>query len=422
MITNGDMILAEGQYYSIDDYQTKRNNNILVVGSPGTGKTTSVVIPNLLQAYGSYIISDPKGQLYRQYARYFKGKGYSVKVLDFTHLEQSSHYNPFAYIHSTQDVIRMANSLVFQNDMASFSKDPFWDYATFLLYCAVIAYLAFECPERMRTIQNMANLILMCQIMDDNAHNNELDKIMQRLKAKKPESFAVRQYEKFRMSPCRTTQSILITAHSKLAAFDFPELNKMTAIDDLNLVEMGKRKTAIFVVVSDTDRSMDGISNLFFGQALQELCNYADNKCTNGRLPVSVRFILDDFATNVKIGEFPRIVSCIRSRGISAMMLIQSEAQLQAAYGDDGQTIISSADTYLYLGGNDLQTAQSVAMRGNLPLDKILSLPVGECIIFRRGSRPIQAKTFQLEEHRDYFPVIESRRMQKDKKPFSIFR
>jgi len=165
------------------------------------------------------------------------------------------------------------------------------------------------------------------------------------------------------MSPDRTMQSILITANSKLAMFDFPELNTMTAVD---------------------------------------------NKCPDGRLPIAVRFILDDFATNVKISEFPRIVSCIRSRGISAMMMIQSEAQLQAAYGEDGQTIISSADTYLYLGGNDLQTAQAVAVRGDIPLDKVLSLPIGECIIFRRGSRPVQARTFRLDEHRDYFQVKEN--------------
>ena len=152
-----------------------------------------------------------------------------------------------------------------------------------------------------------------------------------------------------------------------------------------------------------------GVFSSEFEQALQELCNYADNKCSDGRLPIAVRFILDDFATNVKINEFPRIVSCIRSRGISAMMMIQSEAQLQAAYGEDGQTIISSADTYLYLGGNDLQTAQAVAMRGDIPLDKILSLPIGECIIFRRGSRPVQTRTFRLDEHRDYFQVKENR-------------
>ena len=408
MLAGSDMILAEGQYFSTDDYQTKRNNNVLAVGAPGSGKTASIVVPNLLQANDSYIVSDPKGRLYRQYARYFKGKGYNVKLLDFTHPERSSHYNPFAYIHTTKDVIKMANSLAFQKDMTSFSKDPFWDYAAFLLYCAVIAYLSFECPERMRTIQNMVSLILMCQVTDDNEKSNALDKIMQRLKEKKPESFAVRQYEKFRMSPGRTMQSILITANSKLATFDFPELNIMTAVDDIHLVEAGKRKMVVFVVVSDTDRSMDGISNLFFEQALQELCNYADNKCSDGRLPIAVRFILDDFATNVKINEFPRIVSCIRSRGISAMMMIQSEAQLQAAYGEDGQTIISSADTYLYLGGNDLQTAQAVAMRGDISLDKILSLPIGECIIFRRGSRPVQARTFRLDEHRDYFQVKEN--------------
>lgn len=409
MIACDDMILAEEQYYSTDDYQTKRNNNVLVVGAPGTGKTTSVVVPNLLQAYGSYVVSDPKGRLYRQYGQYLKEKGYTVKVLDFTHPEKSSHYNPFAYIHSTHDVIRMAGSLAFQKDMVS-SKDPFWDHAAFLLYCAVIAYLAFECPERMRTIKNMMSLILMCRVGNKGEKDNDLDKIMQRLKAKKPESFAVRQYDKFRMSPDRTTQSILITANSKLVAFDFPELNIMTATDDIHLAKIGQKKTAVFVVVSDTDRSMDCISNLFFDQALQELCSYADNQCPNGRLTVGVRFILDDFATNVKINEFPRMVSCIRSRGISAMIMVQSEAQLQAAYGEDGQTIISSADSYLYLGGNDLETAQAVAKRGDVPLDKVLSLPVGKCMIFRRGSRPVEAKTFQLENHRDCFPRKENHR------------
>jgi type IV secretion system protein VirD4 len=208
----------------------------------------------------------------------------------------------------------------------------------------------------------------------------------------------VRTYKKFRVASSRTLRSILVTANSRLGVYDTPELEKMMKEDDVNISWIGRRKTALFVVVSDTDRSMDRLVNLFFSQAMNELCRYADTKCTDYRLPVPVRFIMDDFATNCKIEEFPRMIASIRSREISTTLIIQAESQLTQCYGYDGRTIIGNCDTYVYLGGNDVETAKAVAERCDMPVKKILNMPVGTNWIFRRGEEPRNGVNFKLDE------------------------
>jgi type IV secretion system protein VirD4 len=213
-----------------------------------------------------------------------------------------------------------------------------------------------------------------------------------------PDSYAVKTYKKFRVAASRTLRSILITVNAKLGVYDTPELEHMLEEDDVNISGIGRRKTALFVVVSDTDRSMDGLVNLFFTQAMNELCRYADTKCADYRLPVPVRFIMDDFATNCKIDEFPRMIASIRSREISTTLIIQAESQLSKCYGDDGRTIIGNCDTYVYLGGNDVETAKAVAERCDMPVKKILNMPVGTNWIFRRGEEPRNGVNFKLDE------------------------
>lgn len=358
------MILAEGISYSLDDYVTKCNNNVLIVGSPGSGKTSGIVKPNILQGYGSYIISDPKGRLYEETHDYLeKQEGYEVILIDFKNPILSGHYNPLKYIHTVQDIVYLANILAHQNNVSSFSGDPFWDQAAAGLYMAILGYLVYECVSTQRTLKNMVYLLSMMDV-DDASKPCELDKLFSKLERKKPDCFAVQQYKKIRVCPTKTLQSIIVTAQASLLMLENPELDSMTAFDDIHLSSIGDKKKAVFLVVSDTDRSMDGLANIFFSQAMSELCNHADKDC-KGRLPVPVRFILDDFGTNVKINDFPKYISSIRSRGISTTIILQAESQLEAEYKFDCDTIIGGCDTYVYTGGNDRRTADSVAVKSN---------------------------------------------------------
>ena len=391
------LILGQDQYYSMDCYKTKLNNNVLVVGTSGAGKTRSIVTPNLLQASGSYVVSDPKGNLYRKYKAYLEKQGYVVKKLDFTDPEASAHYNFFNYIRNTQDIVKIAHMLIYQRKDGGHT-DPFWDEASQLLVQAVMAYLCEAWGAREQNLHRLLQMISLCQI-DENLSELKtlLDELMDEWGEKNESSYAVSSYNKFRVAAGKTLKSILISVNSRLGLFDTPELNEMTAYDDIDIASIGLNKTALFVVVSDTDRSMDGLVNIFFTQAMNELCRVADKECDDSCLPVPVRFILDDFATNCKINEFPRMIASIRSRGISTMLMIQAESQLTESYGHDGKTIIGNCDTYVYLGGNDVETAKAVAERCDVPVKKILNMPVETNWIFRRGQEPINGHNFDLE-------------------------
>lgn len=395
----GKMILAENQEYSLDTYQTQLNNNVLVVGTTGAGKTRSIVTPNLLEATGSYIVSDPKGNLYYKYREYLEERGYTVRKLDFTNPEESDGYNFFEYIQSTQDIITTAHMLIYDGNQGN-HIDPFWDQAAQLLLQALIAYLKEAHQPNEQNLHNLLKLVTMCSSSGDlDDRESMMDAIFKDYGRTHKDSYAVNTYNKFRVAASKTLRSILITVNAKLGLFDTPEVKAMTAQDDIDIPLIGLEKTAVFVVVSDTDRSMDPLANLFFTQAMNQLCRYADKHCPDNHLPVPVRFVLDDFATNCKIAEFPRMIASIRSRGISTMLMIQSEAQLFKCYGDDGATIIGNCDTYVYLGGNDVKTAQAVAERADVPVKKVLNMAVGTNWIFRRGQSPIYGKNFNLDSY-----------------------
>jgi type IV secretion system protein VirD4 len=393
------LILGENRYYSLDSYKTGLNNNVLVVGASGAGKTRGIVIPNLLQATGSYVVTDPKGNLYDKYGDYLRGQGYKVEKLDFTNPAHSLHYNFFKYIRSTQDIIKMSYMLM-QDDRAYKTIDPFWDRAAQLLLQAMIAIIVEKYSPAGRNFAVLMKLLeLVSTCGDFESQQMPLDKYFAQWEEEHPESYAVRTYKKFRVAASRTLRSIFITVNAKLGTYDSPELEDMMRYDDVDISGIGKRKTALFVVVSDTDRSLDGLVNMFFTQAMNELCLYADTQCDDYRLPVPVRFIMDDFATNCKIDEFPRMIASIRSRGISTMLMIQAESQLKKCYGDDGRTVIGNCDTYVYLGGNDLETAKAVAERCDMPVKKILNMPVGTNWIFRRGEEPRNGVNYKLNEN-----------------------
>ena len=395
----GKMILAENQEYSLNCYETQLNNNVLVVGASGAGKTRSIVTPNLLEATGSYIVSDPKGNLYKKYGDYLKEKGYVVKKLDFADPENSEKYNFFRYINSTQDIVSVAHMLIYGESKGN-HQDPFWDQSSQLLVQALISYLRESQRPEEQNLHNLLKLVTICCASGDmDSKESMMDCLMKDHGRVHPDSYAVKTYDKFRTAASKTLRSILITINAKLGLFDTPEIKEMTADDEMNIPASGQEKTAIFVVVSDTDRSMDPLVNLFFTQAMNQLCRYADRHCEDSCLPVPVRFILDDFATNCKIAQFPRMIASIRSRGISTMLMIQAESQLASSYGDDWATIIGNCDTYVYLGGNDVKTAQAVAERADVPMKKILNMPVGTNWIFRRGQAPVNGRNFDLETY-----------------------
>ena len=392
-----ELIIAKDCRYSLDDFKTQLNNNVLVVGGSGTGKTRTIVTPNIHQAVGSYVISDPKGNLHKKYGKYLTKKGYRIRVIDFTRPEMSDCYNPMMRVRTTQDILKMASVLVNEKASTNTHADPFWDSMAIMLVSAIIGYM-IETEYQPCNFSSILNLVREGDRPSEDNRHSKLQKRFAALKLIDPQSWACAQFDSVDTSPRKTYDTIRATLAGKFARFDSKELQEMMNGNDLDLAAIGQEKTAVFVIVSDTDRTMDSLANIFFTQAMNALCEYADNKCEDSRLPIPVRFFLDDFATNCKIEEFPRMISSIRSRGISVMLMIQSEAQLTQGYAEDGMTIISNCDTYVYLGGNDVATAEAISKRCNKPLGQVLNMPIGSCRVFRRGSQPVYSVLSDVKE------------------------
>ncbi len=420
-IPDFDMILGQGVHYSRDDYRTKLNNNVCVVGTSGAGKTRSIVKPNLMQASGSYVVSDPKGNLAKELGPYLEKKGYEVVRMNFIHPEKSVGYNPLTYCRSTQEIQQLAHLLVYemnvQEGSAGRSLDPFWDEATLILMMSLLSYIkeSDEIPEEEKNLSMLSILIRESKCKNENGksvsysindciRNTMLDYRMEehRQKAAKQgiTSWAVERYDDYNVAPNKTFYTINITSLAKLSTFDTPELRKMTLSTGFDFRKVGQKPMAVFVEVSDTDRSLDILVNLFYSQLMNELCRFADEECEGSRLPIPVQFILDDFATNARIGNFQNMIANIRSRGISTMIMLQSEAQLRAYYGDNAQTIIDNCNTYVYMGGSNPEQARIVGRRANKIDTTILNMPIGKSWIFRRGQEPILCDNFDLEAFR----------------------
>lgn len=396
-IAEGALIVANGCYYDMDCYKTKRNNNVLVVGTSGAGKTRSIVTPNLLQATGSYIVSDPKGNLYEKYGEYLRVKGYKIVHLDFTNPADSAHYNPLYYMRTSQDAMKLAHSIMHADKR---DTDPIWNNMAQVQVQACLAFLLECAPVEERTIENLVELLDGTNLDGDAERTKgETDRAFASLRKVNPKSYAVRQYDKFRVAADKTYRSIQSVTNSRIGQISTPEIFEMTSSNDIEFSKIGTEKTAVFVICSDTDRSVDFLVNLFYTQAMAELCRFADKECEGNALPVPVRFIMDDFATNCKIDDFPRMIASIRSRNISTMLMIQAESQLTECFDHDGRTIIGNCDTYVYLGGNDVDTAQAVAGRADVPLKKILNMPVGTNWVFRRGELPVNSTNFDIESY-----------------------
>lgn len=393
----GSMILPDGKYYSLDDYKTRLNNNVLVVGTTGAAKTRTVITPNLLECVGSYVVTDPKGNLYRQWGEYMKHHGYRVVRLSFIHPEQSVHYNPLKYVKTTQQIQQLSNSLVYADEGRA--QDPYWDNTSLMLINSLIAYIKETVPEKSMD-HNFHNILEMLRMAGrDDSRRTALSMLMDELYSKNHNSWAVKQFKNVNQAPEKTFNTIVSTSVAKFCSIDTEELAEMMKYDEIDLPSIGQKKTVVFVEVSDSDRSMDMLINMFFTQAMNQLCTYADEKCVNNQLPIPVRFFMDDFATNCKIENFENMISNIRSRKISVMLILQSLSQLEESYGKSAHTIADDCDTLIYMGGNDPETAHQIAIRCNKTTQTILHMPLCSSWIFRRGEKPFICKNLELDDY-----------------------
>ena len=410
-----------------------RNKNVLIVGGSGSGKTRFWLKPNLLQAHSSYVITDPKGEILGS-CGYFLDKvaKYNVKIFSTLNFSKSMHYNPFAYVHSEKDILKLVTTLMANTKGEGKSADPFWEKAETLLYCALIGYIHYEAPVEE---QNFATLIEFINAMevreDDEEFQNPVDIMFENLEKKNPKHFAVRQYKKYKLAAGKTAKSINISAGARLAVFDIEELRELTAYDELELDTIGDRKTALFLIMSDTDGTFNFLISMIYTQLFNLLCEKADD-VYGGRLPVHVRCLIDEAANIGQIPNLEKLIATIRSREISACLVLQARSQLKAIYKDNADTIIGNCDSQIFLGGSEPTTLKELTealgketidtfntsdTRGNSPSygtnynkvgkelmsrDELAVMNGKKCILQLRGVRPFLSDKYDITQHPNY--------------------
>ena len=410
-----------------------RNKNILVIGGSGSGKTRFFVKPNLMQMHSSFVVTDPKGTVLVECGKMLKKGKYKIKVLNTINFAKSMHYNPFAYLRSEKDILKLVNTIIVNTKgEGQQSGEDFWVKAEKLYYTALIAYIWYEAPEEE---QNFAMLIDMIDASeareDDENFKNAVDLLFDELEEKDPDHFAVRQYKKYKLAAGKTAKSILISCGARLAPFDIKELRDLMEYDDLELDTLGEKKTALFVIISDTDATFNFVVSIMYSQLFNLLCDKADD-VYNGRLPVHVRMLLDEFANIGQIPQFEKLIATIRSREISASIILQSKSQLKAIYKDNADTIEGNCDTTLFLGGKEKTTLKELEdvlgketidlyntsdTRGTsqsyglnyqktgkalMSQDEIAVMDGGKCIMQLRGVRPFFSNKFDITKHKQY--------------------
>ena len=419
------------------DPKTARNKNVLVIGGSGSGKTRFFVKANLMQCVSekypcSFICTDPKGSLICETGKLLERNGYRIKVLNTINFRKSMHYNPFSYIHSEKDILKLVTCLMQNTRGDGKGGDPFWEKAEQLLYTALIGYIWLEAPEEERNFNTLIEMINSMEVREDDENfENSVDLIFKDLKAKNPNHFAVRQYAKFKLSAGKTAKSILVSCGARLAVFDIPELRDVTAYDELELDTLGDKKTALFLIMSDTDDSFNFLISMCYTQLFNLLCEKADD-VYGGRLPVHVRCLIDECANIGQIPKLEKLVATIRSREISACLILQAQSQLKALYKDNADTIIGNMDSRLFLGGSEPTTLKelSVALgketidianssenRGKevshgisyqklgkdlASVDELAVLDGGKCILQLRGVRPFLSDKYDIMKHPNY--------------------
>lgn len=409
-----------------------RNKNVLVVGGSGSGKTRFFVKPNLMQMHSSYVVTDPKGTVLIECGKMLQRAGYKIKVLNTINFKKSMHYNPFAYIHNETDILKLVNTLI-ENTKGDGEKsgEDFWVKAEKLYYCALIGYIHYEAPESEKNISTLLDMINASEAReDDEDFQNPVDLMFERLEEKEPEHFAVKQYKKYKLAAGKTAKSILISCGARLAPFDIKELRELMETDEMELDTLGDRKTALFIISSDTNSTFDFVNALICSQLFNVLCTKADD-VYGGRLPVHVRCLLDEFA-NIKIPDMQRLIAVLRSREISCSLVVQSQSQLKAIYKDRADTIVGNCDTMLFLGGKEKTTLKEISEilgketidsfnksenRGRevshglnfqklgkelMTQDEIATMDGSKCILQVRGVRPFLSDKFDITAHPNY--------------------
>ena len=343
------------------DPKTARNKNVLVVGGSGSGKTRFFVKPQIMQMHSSYVVTDPKGGLLCETGKMLQKNGYRIKVLNTINFKKSMRYNPFSYIHSEKDVLKLVTCLMQNTKGEGKGSDPFWEKAEQLLYTALIGYIWLEAPEEEKNFNTLIEMINAMEVReDDEDFENQVDIIFRELKEKNPSHFAVRQYAKYRLAAGKTAKSILVSCGARLAVFDIAELREVTAYDELELDTLGDRKTALFLIMSDTDDSFNFLISMCYTQLFNLLCEKADD-VYGGRLPVHVRCLIDECANIGQIPKLEKLIATIRSREISACLVLQAQSQLKAVYKDNADTIIGNCDSRLFLGGSEPTTLKELS-------------------------------------------------------------
>ena len=407
-----------------------RNKNILVIGGSGSGKTRFYVKPNLLQMHSSYVVTDPKGTVLNEVGKALKEGGYAIKVLNTINFKKSMHYNPLAYIRSEKDILKLVNTIIANTKgEGNQSGEDFWVKAERLYYSALIGYIWYEAPDDEKNLNTLIEMINASEAReDDESFENPIDKLFKELEQENPEHFAVRQYKKYKLAAGKTAKSILISCGARLAPFDIAELRELTEDDELELDTLGDKKTALFVVISDTDDTFNFIVAIMYTQLFNLLCDKADDKY-GGRLPVHVRFILDEFANIGQIPKFDKLIATIRSREISASIILQAQSQLKAIYKDNADTIVGNCDTTLFLGGKEKTTLKEISeilgketidlyntgeSRGKetshslnyqktgkelMSMDELSVMDGSKCILQLRGVRPFLSNKYDLTKH-----------------------
>ena len=414
------------------DPKNARNKNVLVVGGSGSGKTRFWLKPNLLQCHSSYVVTDPKGTIVLECGNVMLKNGYKVRILNTINFKKSMHYNPFAYVHSEKDILKLVTTLMTNTKGEGQGGDPFWDKAERLLLVSLIAYLHYEAPVEE---QNFATLLEMLNTMqvseDDETYQNPVDLLFEDLGKKKPKSFAVRQYKLYKLAADKTAKSILISCGARLAPFDIQELRDLTMYDELQLDTLGDKKTALFLIMSDTDSTFNFLISMVYTQLFNLLCDKADDQY-GGKLPVHVRCLIDECANIGQIPNLEKLVATIRSREISACLVLQARSQLKAIYKDNADTIVGNMDSQIFLGGSEPTTLKDLSemlgketidsfntsdTRGNSPSygtsfqklghellsrDELAVLDGGKCILQLRGVRPFLSDKYDLTQHPNY--------------------
>ena len=414
------------------DPKNARNKNVLVVGGSGSGKTRFWLKPNLLQCHSSYVVTDPKGSIVVECGNALLKNGYKVRILNTINFKKSMHYNPFAYVHSEKDILKLVTTLMTNTKGEGSGGDPFWEKSERLLLTALIAYLHYEAPVEEQNFATLLEMLNTMQVLeDDEEYQNPVDLLFEELAKKKPNSFAGRQYKLYKLAAGKTAKSILISCGARLAPFDIQELRDLTMYDELHLDTLGDKKTALFLIMSDTDSTFNFLISMVYTQLFNLLCDKADD-VYGGKLPIHVRCLIDECANIGQIPNLEKLVATIRSREISACLVLQARSQLKAIYKDNADTIVGNMDSQIFLGGSEPTTLKDLSemlgketidafntsdTRGNSPSygttfqkmghellsrDELAVLDGGKCILQLRGVRPFLSDKYDLTQHPNY--------------------